>query len=144
MAFLLKKIIQSANRFNSTNSSSSSSNLYFTVSNNDISESDQIIVCSSSTGEFDRIPLDVFMQILKLLGPKEAAKLTVICKLWKLIVSDNMLWISYLQNHRNDPWDLIFFAETSLRSGYPLRYQFLIIVTFFVICFEFPIYSISL
>ncbi|KAL8255125.1 hypothetical protein R6Q59_033346 [Mikania micrantha] len=104
MAYLLKMILDSTNRLNSSSGSSS--------------DSDQIMV--SSAGEFDRIPLDVFMQILKLLGPKEAAKLTVVCKSWKLIVSDNMLWISYLQNQQ-DPWDSKFFAETSLRSGYPLR-----------------------
>lgn len=120
MAYLLKKILESANHLNWSNSSlSSSSNLNFSISSH-ASVSDQIIVCSSSTGEFDRIPLDIFMQILKLIGPKEAAKLTVICKSWKLIVSDNMLWISFLQN-KQDPWDSMFFAETNLRSGYPLR-----------------------
>ncbi|KAI7730817.1 hypothetical protein M8C21_010691 [Ambrosia artemisiifolia] len=124
MAYLLKMILESANRLNSTNSnissnssSSSSSDSNSSIST-DISDSDEIIM--SSTGEFDRIPLDVFMQILKLLGPKEAAKLTLICKSWKLIVSDNMLWIFFLQNQQ-DPWDSKFFAETSLRSGYPLR-----------------------
>ncbi|KAI3810155.1 hypothetical protein L1987_19765 [Smallanthus sonchifolius] len=122
MAYVLKLILESASRLNSGNSSSSSSsssNLNGSVSSH-VYDSDQIIVCSSSTGEFDRIPLDIFMQILKLLGPKEAAKLTVICKSWKLIVSHNMLWIYFLQNQL-DPWDSKFFAETSLRSGYPLR-----------------------
>ncbi|KAI3769089.1 hypothetical protein L6452_00186 [Arctium lappa] len=118
MAFLLKKILETANPLNSSTSTSSSSSNYSISSH--VSLSDQIIVCSSSTGEFDRIPLDIFMQILKLLGPKEAAKLTVICKSWKLIVSDNMFWISYLQNQQG-PWDSMFFAETNLRSGYPLR-----------------------
>ncbi|KAI7730819.1 hypothetical protein M8C21_010693, partial [Ambrosia artemisiifolia] len=124
MAYLLKMILESANRLNSSNnnissnsSSTSSSDSNSSIST-DISDSDEIIM--SSTGEFDRIPLDVFMQILKLLGPKEAAKLTLICKSWKLIVSDNMLWIFFLQNQQ-DPWDSKFFAETSLRSGYPLR-----------------------
>ncbi|KVI10277.1 Actin-related protein [Cynara cardunculus var. scolymus] len=118
MAFLFKKILESANPLNSSSSTSSSTSNYSVSSH--VSLSDQIIVCSSSTGEFDRIPLDIFMQILKLLGPKEAAKLTVICKSWKLIVSDNMFWISYLQNQQG-PWDSMFFAETNLRSGYPLR-----------------------
>ncbi|KAL8205759.1 hypothetical protein R6Q57_009310 [Mikania cordata] len=124
MANLLKLILESASRLNSNNSSSSNSsssslNLNCSISS-DVYDSDQIIVCSSSTGEFDRVPVDIFMQILKLLGPKEAAKLTVICKSWKLIISDNMLWICFLQNQQ-DPWDSKFFAETSLRSGYPLR-----------------------
>ncbi|XP_076890872.1 actin-related protein 8-like [Bidens hawaiensis] len=112
MSYLLKMILESATRMNYTYTDNSTSN-----SNSDVPE---IAPSSTGTGEFDRIPLDVFMQILKLLGPKEAAKLTVICKSWKLIVSDNMLWISFLQN-QHDPWDSKFFAETSLRSGYPLR-----------------------
>nr|XP_043618871.1 actin-related protein 8-like [Erigeron canadensis] len=122
MSYIIKKILESANLFNSTNptSTSTSSNISNSNSNNNESLSDRIVVCGSSTGEFDRIPVDVFMQILKLLGPKEAAKLTVICKSWKLIVSDNMFWISYLQKLEG-PWDSMFFAETSLRSGYPLR-----------------------
>ncbi|CAI9088113.1 OLC1v1022358C1 [Oldenlandia corymbosa var. corymbosa] len=76
---------------------------------------------NSSTGEFDRIPLDIFFQILKLLGPNEAAKLSTVCKAWKFVVADNRLWIYFLQNHQKEPWDSIFFAETCLRSGYPLR-----------------------
>lgn len=130
MAYFLKKILESANRLNSTNSSSSSSlNLNFSISSH-ASVSDQVIVCSSSTGEFDRIPIDIFMQILKLLGPKEAAKLIVVCKSWKLIVSCNNLWIYYLQN-KKDPWDAMFFAESNLRSGYPLRYIFFRYLWFF-------------
>ncbi|XP_076926834.1 actin-related protein 8-like [Bidens hawaiensis] len=120
MSYLLKLVLGSSIRSNSSSfSSSSSSNSNCLVSSHGC-DPDQIIVCSSSTGEFDRIPLDIFMQILKLLGPKEAAKLTVICKSWKLIVSHNMLWIYFLQSQQ-DPWDSKFFAETSLRSGYPLR-----------------------
>ncbi|KAJ0733983.1 putative F-box domain-containing protein [Helianthus annuus] len=99
MSYFLKLILDSANRFNSSNSiSSSSSN---SVSSN-VYDSDQIIVCS--TGEFDRIPIAIFIQILKLVGPKEAAKLTVVCKSWRLIVSGNLLWIYFLQNQL-DPWD---------------------------------------
>ncbi|KAL4554639.1 hypothetical protein LXL04_037237 [Taraxacum kok-saghyz] len=120
MAYFLKRILESANLLNSSSSSSSSSlNSNFSISSH-ASASDQILMCSSSTGEFDRIPIDIFMQILKLLGPKESAKLVIICKSWKVIVSCNNLWIYYLQNKR-DPWDAMFFAETSLRSGFPLR-----------------------
>lgn len=78
---------------------------------------------TSSTGEFDRIPLDIFIQILKLLGPKESAKLAAVCKCWKYIVADNRLWIYFLQNQQ-EPWDSIFFGETQLRSGYPLQYDY--------------------
>lgn len=75
---------------------------------------------NSSTGEFDRIPLDIFIQILKFLGPRESAKLRAVCKSWNFIVSDNRLWIYFLQN-QPEPWDYIFFGETRLRSGYPFQ-----------------------
>ncbi|KAG8386564.1 hypothetical protein BUALT_Bualt03G0161400 [Buddleja alternifolia] len=77
---------------------------------------------NSSTGEFDRIPIDILMQILKIMGPRESARLRAVCKSWKYIVSDNRLWIYFLQNHnKEEAWDSVFFAETHLRSGYPLR-----------------------
>uniref|UniRef100_A0A7N0VMV8 F-box domain-containing protein n=1 Tax=Kalanchoe fedtschenkoi TaxID=63787 RepID=A0A7N0VMV8_KALFE len=75
---------------------------------------------SSSTGEFDRLPVDVFIHILKFLGPKDAARLAAVCKSWKYIISDDRLWIYFLQNHK-EPWDSIFFAETHLRAGYRLQ-----------------------
>ncbi|KAH6786222.1 actin-related protein 8 [Perilla frutescens var. hirtella] len=75
---------------------------------------------TSSTGEFDRIPLDIFTQILKMLGPRESARLRAVCKSWKFLVSDNRLWIYFLQ-HQPEPWDSVFFSETHLRSGYPLQ-----------------------
>lgn len=74
----------------------------------------------SSTGAFDIIPNDIFMHILKFLKPKEVARLCAVCKSWKLLASDNRLWIFFLQNS-HDSWDSIFFAETHLRPGYPLR-----------------------
>ncbi|GER52729.1 actin-related family protein [Striga asiatica] len=75
---------------------------------------------ASSTGEFDRIPFDILMQIVKILGPKESAKLRAVCRSWKFLLSDNRLWIYFLQN-QPEPWDSVFFAETHLRSGYPLQ-----------------------
>ena len=97
MSNLLKKVWESV----STRSNSSRNNLNSTSNWNyaglsHISLSDQMY--SSSTEEFDRIPLDIFMRIVKLLAPKEVAMLTAVCKSWKLIVSDNRLWVSYLQN----------------------------------------------
>lgn len=80
----------------------------------------QQLIIESSTGAFDDIPSDIIMQILKFLEPKEAARLTLVCKSWKMLVSDNRLWIFFLQTH-HDSWDSIFFAETHLRSGYPLQ-----------------------
>ncbi|KAL4572646.1 hypothetical protein LXL04_019428 [Taraxacum kok-saghyz] len=77
---------------------------------------------SSSTGEFDRIPLDIFMRIVKLLAPKEVAMLTAVCKSWKLIVSDNRLWVSYLQNQHLPCRDLQFWL---LKFLFVLTYEFL-------------------
>ncbi|KAK1435568.1 hypothetical protein QVD17_01334 [Tagetes erecta] len=121
MSNLLKKVWESvSNRSNSIKHTPNSiSNTSYTASSH-ASLSDQIIMCSSSTGEFDRIPLDVFMQIVKLLQPNEVARLSAVCKLWKLIVSDNKLWMYYLQN-QHVPWDSIFFSEINLRSGFPLQ-----------------------
>ncbi|KAI3708747.1 hypothetical protein L2E82_38164 [Cichorium intybus] len=120
MAQLLKNVWESISSGWNLSDSSSNSLHNFDYSPVHGSLSDQIIICSSSTGAFDRLPLDIFMQILKLLGPKEAARLTCVCKSWKFMVSDNMLWIHFLRNQQ-EPWDSTFFAETNLRSGFPLR-----------------------
>ncbi|KAI3496759.1 hypothetical protein L1887_39134 [Cichorium endivia] len=120
MAQLLKNVWESISSGWNLSDSSSNSLQNFDYSPVHGSLSDQIIICSSSTGAFDRLPLDIFMQILKLLGPKEAARLTCVCKSWKFMVSDNMLWIYFLRNQQ-EPWDSTFFAETNLRSGFPLR-----------------------
>jgi len=45
-------------------------------------------------------------------------KLSLVCKSWYSLASDNRLWIFFLQNQQ-DSWDSIFFAETSLISTYP-------------------------
>ncbi|KAL0443209.1 UNVERIFIED_CONTAM: Actin-related protein 8 [Sesamum latifolium] len=91
---------------------------------NPLSDHDRFLqmmyIQTSSTGEFDRIPIDIFMQILKILGPRESARVRAVCKAWKFLVSDNRLWIYFLQN-QPEPWDSVFFAETHLRSGYPLQ-----------------------
>ncbi|KAF3453236.1 hypothetical protein FNV43_RR03676 [Rhamnella rubrinervis] len=79
---------------------------------------------SSSLGAFDHIPSDILQQILRLLGPKEAAKMSVVCKSWKSLASDNRLWIFFLRNHNHnhpDSWDSLIFSETYLRSGSPLQ-----------------------
>ncbi|KAK4278203.1 hypothetical protein QN277_016082 [Acacia crassicarpa] len=77
-------------------------------------------VLDSPLGVFDQIPSDILIQILKLLGPKEAAKFTLVCKAWRWLASDNRLWIYFLQNYQLEPWDTIFFAEINLSSGHPL------------------------
>ncbi|XP_043689921.1 actin-related protein 8 [Telopea speciosissima] len=105
MATLLKKVLESmSNRSNSNRNPSRR----------------PIVDESSSTGAFDQIPSDIFYLILKFLQPKEVARLSLVCKSWKLIVSDNRLWIFFIRNQQ-ESWDTILFAETHLRSGYPLK-----------------------
>ncbi|XP_027329394.1 actin-related protein 8 isoform X2 [Abrus precatorius] len=78
-------------------------------------------ITHSDMGELEQLPADILMQILRLLGPKEAAKLSVVCKAFRSLVFDNRLWIQFLQTHQAEPsWDSLFFAETALSSGYPL------------------------
>ncbi|KAI3703117.1 hypothetical protein L6452_28873 [Arctium lappa] len=81
------------------------------------STSDQTIVCSSSAGEVHRLPLDIFIHILQLLEPKDAARVAAVCKSWKLIVFDNTLWMYYLKNQQDGL--SILFAETKIRSRSP-------------------------
>ncbi|KAI3918657.1 hypothetical protein MKX01_041977 [Papaver californicum] len=72
---------------------------------------------SPSTGAFDRIPFDVFFQILIFLGPKEAARVSVVCKSWKFVVSDNRLWILFFHKLQEESWENIDFSESCLRSS---------------------------
>lgn len=82
----------------------------------------------SSLGAFDEIPWDVMMQILKVVGPKEAAKMSTLSKCWRSLVSDDKLWIFFLHTHThtqhsiNWEWDSLLFSETHLRSAYPLQF----------------------
>ncbi|KAI7734787.1 hypothetical protein M8C21_005453 [Ambrosia artemisiifolia] len=123
MSNIIKKVwISVSNRSNSNKHTPTSSNLSTYYCSSNVTLSDQIIMCCSSAGDFDRIPLDLFMQIVKLLTPIEVARLTAVCKLWRLIVSDNKLWMYYLQNQAV-PWESIFFSEVNLRSGFPLQIQ---------------------
>ncbi|CAH2069779.1 unnamed protein product [Thlaspi arvense] len=75
---------------------------------------------SSSLGAFDQLPIDILLHILMMMEPGDAVRLSLACKAWKCLAGGNRLWIFYLQCSQ-ESWDSIFFAETSLRSGYPLR-----------------------
>ena len=91
---------------------------------------------SMGMGAFDELPEEIITVILKLLGPKEAAKLTLVSRSWRgVIISDNRLWVYFLHNYNpilssshpcsNIPswgWESIFFSEAHLRSGLPLQY----------------------
>lgn len=106
MAALLRKVWESVSRSSKATSESS----------------DRRVVVQSSTGAFSHIPFDVFMHILQFLEPREVAKLSLVCKYWKFLVSDNQLWLYLLQKEQNQPgsWDSLVFAETHLQMGYPL------------------------
>ncbi|ESW28293.1 hypothetical protein PHAVU_003G274900 [Phaseolus vulgaris] len=71
----------------------------------------------SPLGAFDPLPADILMQIVRLLGPKHAARLSLLSKSWRSLVSDNDLWVHFLRTHH--PHSALF-AETALSSGYPL------------------------
>ncbi|KAJ0266985.1 Actin-related protein 8 [Hirschfeldia incana] len=75
---------------------------------------------SSSISVFDQLPMDILVKILMLVEPRDALKLSLTCKALKRLVGCNRIWIFYLKCLQ-DSWDSIFFAETSLRFGYPLR-----------------------
>lgn len=122
MATLLRKVWESvSNRSCSTSDSSAHRPTQITSSL-------AIITTSSSSSYlslgalFDDIPLDILLQILRLVGPKDSVKLSCVSRAWRLLVSDNRLWVYFLQNHHHDPWDSVFFAELNLGSGYPLQF----------------------
>ncbi|KAL5802065.1 hypothetical protein ACOSQ4_030370 [Xanthoceras sorbifolium] len=110
MAMLLRKVWESV----STRTRSSGESSTRQIRTMDWSSS------SSSMGLFDHLPFDILMQIVTLIGPKEAARMSLVSKSWRSFVSDNRLWIYFLQN-QTEPWDSTFFAETMLRSGYPIQ-----------------------
>ncbi|TQD80788.1 hypothetical protein C1H46_033623 [Malus baccata] len=102
------------------------------VSSRTVSSSESTSSSSSSSspsetagfGAFDRVPTDLLMQIEKLVGPKEAVKLSVVCRAWQCVVSENELWIFFLKNQKLEEenyWESFAFSETHLRFGYPLQ-----------------------
>ncbi|KAJ6752556.1 hypothetical protein OIU85_002921 [Salix viminalis] len=76
MAMLLKKVWESVSNRASSCSTSSIDSVATPLSHTE---------SSSSLGDFDRLPIDVVLQIVKLVGPKDAARLRVVCKSWRLI-----------------------------------------------------------
>ncbi|KAM1099163.1 hypothetical protein TB2_005676 [Malus domestica] len=98
-----------------------------TVSSSESTSSSSSSSCPSETagfGAFDRVPTDLLMQIARLVGPKEAVKLSVVCRAWRCVVSENELWIFFLKNQKQEEenyWESFAFSETHLRFGYPLQ-----------------------
>ncbi|CAL5014285.1 unnamed protein product [Urochloa decumbens] len=71
---------------------------------------------SLSLGALDAVPTDVLAQILRLLGPVDAARSGTVCRAWRILASDNGLWAFFLRLGP-EPWDLVVFAETHLAAG---------------------------
>nr|CAB3486094.1 unnamed protein product [Digitaria exilis] len=69
-----------------------------------------------SLGALDALPTDVLAQILRLLGPVDAARSATVCRAWRILASDNGLWAFFLRLGP-EPWDLVVFAETHLAAG---------------------------
>lgn len=110
---LLKKVWESVLSTSTSGRLSSGSRWSNNNSNNNI--------ISSSTGDFDRIPDEILGLIFRKLGPKESAKICLVCKTWRnIIISDNKLWIHFFKTTQLNfwDWDSIVFSETLLIS-YP-------------------------
>ncbi|RYR27370.1 hypothetical protein HN51_060997 [Arachis hypogaea] len=75
---------------------------------------------ASSGSLLESLPNEIVMQIVRLLGPKQAAQLSVVNRKWRSLISDNELWAHFLEVHHPQPWDSVLFSETFLASAYPL------------------------
>ncbi|XP_057531193.1 actin-related protein 8 [Amaranthus tricolor] len=109
---LLKKVWESVLSTSTSGRLSSGSRWSNNNSNNNI--------ISSSTGDFDRIPDEILGLIFRKLGPKESAKLCLVCKTWRnIVISDNRLWIHFFKTTQLNfwDWDSIVFSETLLNSN---------------------------
>ncbi|KAK1310273.1 Actin-related protein 8 [Acorus calamus] len=88
------------------------------VSPSSTRRSEPWIPVEPSMGAFEALPSDLLMQIFRLLGPRDATRASSVCRSWRSMVSDNRMWIQFLQNGR-ESWDSVAFAETHLRSVSP-------------------------
>ncbi|CAN1857718.1 Actin-related protein 8 [Linum perenne] len=114
MAVLLRKVWESVS--NRPSPSAAATN-FESVTRRSSSASSSSASSLLSLGFFDRLPIDVLVQIVRLVGPEDAARLSVASKSWRSLVSDNRLWIFFLQDS-GEPWtwDSVFFAEMNLRT----------------------------
>lgn len=69
----------------------------------------------------EQLPLDVFLLILKRLGPRNSARAALVCRAWRSMVADERVWRFFLREEAGEMWEAVLFAETYLRSGFPLR-----------------------
>jgi len=68
-----------------------------------------------------KLPQDVFLLILKRLGPRNSARAALVCRAWRSMVADERLWHLFLREEAGEMWEAVLFAETYLRSGFPVR-----------------------
>ncbi|KAJ6301419.1 hypothetical protein OIU77_015675 [Salix suchowensis] len=113
MAMSLKKVWESVTN---RRSSCSSSHVDSVITPQSYTESTPPPPPPPPLGAFDRLPICVVFQIVKLVGPNEAARLSVVCKSWRSLVSDDRLWMYFLQSYHHDTWNSVFFAETNLQK----------------------------
>lgn len=76
---------------------------------------------SDSVDPAEKLPQDVFRLILKRLGPRDSARAALVCRAWWSVVADEKLWHSFLREEAGNTWEAVLFAETYLRSGFPVR-----------------------
>lgn len=76
---------------------------------------------SDSIAPAEKLPLDVFLLILKRLGPRNSAWAALVCRAWRSMVADEGVWLFFLREEAGEMWEAVLFAETYLRSGFPLR-----------------------
>ncbi|KAJ8754967.1 hypothetical protein K2173_015479 [Erythroxylum novogranatense] len=75
-------------------------------------------------GAFERISVDVLVQIIHLLSPRDAARLSLVSHYFRSLISSyNCLWLFFLHHPSRDTFDSdsVFFFETCLRSAYPIQ-----------------------
>ncbi|GAU40622.1 hypothetical protein TSUD_189990 [Trifolium subterraneum] len=108
MAMLLRKLRDSASSLKQRSTTSSSSSR------------SHPLPLPLPLGSFDSLPYELLLKIIRLLDPKQAAKLCIVCKSWRSLVSDNQLWAYFLQTYQPLHFDSILFSEINLISGYPL------------------------
>ncbi|XP_050368419.1 actin-related protein 8 isoform X2 [Argentina anserina] len=116
MSTLIRKVWESVSTCKTSTSKS-------TPSSSSSSSSPSAASCFP-LGAFDPIPTELLRQILRLVGPKAAARLSAVCKAWRSLAADDELWIFFWQTQQQQQEPLcesILFSETHLRSGHLIR-----------------------
>ncbi|KAL2628807.1 hypothetical protein R1flu_013493 [Riccia fluitans] len=76
--------------------------------------------------ECSKLSGDLLLSIFKRLTAKDLVAVSLVCKVWKLVASDEMLWEALLRVEAGPKlWQTIFFAESYLRTGLTSREPYL-------------------